>query len=238
MAETTGQKAPADGSRSQTLSRGLEALEVLAEAGVPLSIAEFAAGLGLHRSNAYRILRTLEDHRFVLRDDAGLIRLGPKIALLALGVSRSLQQAARPELTGVANELGATAFVTVLDGDSVLTLLSAEPDRAHATIARRPGTRHPIGRGAPGRAIESILTAGERASLPEGTELSGTPLVDGYAISQDEVVPGLTSIAVPLRLAGEPPAAIAIVHVGSTLAAADIAARLRLAAARVSGALD
>lgn len=230
-------RASSDGSRSQTLSRGLEALEVLAEAGSPMSIADLAAGLGLHRSNAYRILRTLEDHRFVLRDDAGLIRLGPKMALLAHGVSSSLQQAARPELTGVANEIGATAYVAVLDSDSVLTLLSAEPDRAHAAIAQRPGSRHPIGRGAPGHAIESILTLSERAALPDGTVLSGTPLTEGFAVSRDEVIPGVTSIAVPLRLTGEPPAALAVVHVGSQFESRAIADRLRLAAERVSATL-
>lgn len=234
---TTESTAPArttaDGSRSQTLSRGLEALEVLAEAGGPLSIADLAAGLGLHRSNAYRILRTLEDHRFVVRDDAGLIRLGPKIALLAHGVSRTLQQAVRPELTGVANELGATAFVSVLDGNSVVTLLSAEPDSAHAAIAERPGTRHPINRGAPGHAIESVLTPAERAALPEGTEFDNQPLTAGYAISQNEVMPGVTSIAVPLRLLGEPAAALAIVHVGLPFSSDEIGARLRLAADRV-----
>ncbi|MBC9926573.1 MULTISPECIES: IclR family transcriptional regulator [unclassified Leucobacter] len=230
-------RAAVDGSRSQTLSRGLEALEILADAGSPMSIADLAAGLGLHRSNAYRILRTLEDHRFVLRDAAGLIRLGPKIALLAHGVSSSLQQAARPELTGVANELGATAFVAVLDYDSVLTLLSAEPDRAHAAIAQRPGTRHPIGLGAPSHAIESILTPTERAAFPEGTVPSRKPLDAGYAISQDEVIPGLTSIAVPLRLTGEPAAAIAIVYVGLSLSNEAIAERLRLAASRITTTL-
>lgn len=230
-------RAAVDGSRSQTLSRGLEALEILAEAGSPMSIADLAAGLGLHRSNAYRILRTLEDHRFVLRDAAGLIRLGPKIALLAHGVSSSLQQAARPELTGVANELGATAFVAVLDHDSILTLLSAEPDRAHAAIAQRPGSRHPIGLGAPGRAIASILSPTERAALPEGIVLPTKPLEAGYAVSHDEVIPGMTSIAVPLRLTGEPAAAIAVVHVGSSISGEVMAERLRLAATRISATL-
>lgn len=210
---------------------------MLADAGAPMSIAELSASLGLHRSNAYRILRTLEDHRFVLRDSAGMIRLGPKMALLAHGVSSTLQQAARSELTGVANELGATAFVAVLDYDSVLTLLSAEPDRAHAAIAQRPGTRHPLGRGAPSHAIESILTPAERAAFPEGTVPSRKPLDAGYAMSHDEVIPGLTSIAVPLRLTGEPAAAIAIVYVGSSISSDAIAERLQLAASRITETL-
>jgi DNA-binding IclR family transcriptional regulator len=86
---------PKPAAHSQTLSRGLRALEILAEASGPISIAELAAALGLHRSIAYRILRTLEDHRLVLRDDRGLLLLGPRMAALARGVQRSLQAAAR-----------------------------------------------------------------------------------------------------------------------------------------------
>lgn len=58
-------------ARSQTLSRGIRVLEVLAGAERPLSIDEVAAELGVHRSIVYRIVRTLEDHRLVARDPAG-----------------------------------------------------------------------------------------------------------------------------------------------------------------------
>jgi predicted O-methyltransferase YrrM len=40
----------ADGSRSQTLARGLEVLEVLAEAKDPLSIAELGSAAGTRSS--------------------------------------------------------------------------------------------------------------------------------------------------------------------------------------------
>ena len=103
---------------SQTLSRGVRMLEILAEAAGPLSIADLAAQLGVHRSIAYRILRTLEDHRMVVRDAAGAVTLGPQLAALARGVSRDLQAAALPELTAVASDLSMTAFLVVLDGTS------------------------------------------------------------------------------------------------------------------------
>ena len=137
---------------SQTLSRGIRVMEVLAEAPGPLSIAELSEALGLHRSIVYRLLRTLEEHGLVVRDAAGAVHLGPGLAALARSVSRDLQSAALPELTTLANELGMTAFLTVLDDSDVTTLVSVEPRSAGAAVAQRPGSRHALDVGAPGAA--------------------------------------------------------------------------------------
>ena len=132
-------RAPA----SQTLSRGIRILEVLADAREPLTIDEIARRLDVHRSVAYRLLRTLEDHGLIARDGNGRIALGARMAALAAGVAHDLQAEALPELTDVANELGMTCFLTVLDHDECVTLASVEPRHAVASVAQRPGTRHP-----------------------------------------------------------------------------------------------
>src|SRR5881409_2122161 len=117
----------AQASPSQTLSRGIRALEILAEARRPLTIAELAGALGVHRSVAYRILRTLEDHSLLVRDDAGRVQPGAGLAVLARAVSRDLQTAALPELTQLANTLNMTAFVAVWDRQDCVTLVTVEP---------------------------------------------------------------------------------------------------------------
>ena len=66
-------KTPA---HSQTLSRGIRALEILADTQSPMTIAELSEALGVHRSVAYRILRTLEDHSLLITDDAGRVQAG------------------------------------------------------------------------------------------------------------------------------------------------------------------
>ena len=153
--------APTQASPSQTLSRGIRALEILAEADRPLTIAELAAAMGVHRSVAYRILRTLEDHSLLVRDDAGRVQPGPGLAVLARGVSRNLQTAALPELTQLANTLNMTAFVAVWDHQDCVTLVTVEPRHSAATVVQHPGSRHPISSGAPGIAIQSALTEHE-----------------------------------------------------------------------------
>ncbi|MHB1172143.1 MAG: IclR family transcriptional regulator [Lacisediminihabitans sp.] len=238
---STSERSANPAPHSQTLSRGIRVLEILAESSEPMSIAALSAALDVHRSIAYRILRTLEDHGLVIRDAAGAVQLGPRMAALARGVARDLQTAAMPELTAVANELGMTAFVAVLDHREVVTLVSVEPRQARATVAQRPGTRHPLTAGAPGIAIQSRLTPQQWAGLGHGETLRSEALqtrASGFASSHDEVIPGLSSIAVPLTVVGQPPAALAVVYVASGHTPAAIGARLADAAAAVAAELS
>ncbi|MEV4774035.1 IclR family transcriptional regulator [Microbacterium sp. LWH12-1.2] len=225
---------------SQTLSRGIRILEILADARGPLAIDEIAARLGVHRSIAYRLLRTLEDHRLVSRDAAGAVSLGARMAALAAGVAHDLQAEALPELTAVANDLGMTCFLAVLDGDECITLASVEPRHAVASVAQRPGARHPVTVGAPGKAILAQIPASEwgtDVTAPLRAEVEAT-IRRGYATSHDEVIPTVQSVAVPLVLRGHRAAAIAVVHVATTLDDAEIAARLQHSASVIREALD
>lgn len=236
MATASDTPAP----HSQTLSRGIRMLEVLAEADRPLSIQALADGLGVHRSIAYRILRTLEDHGLVVRDAGGAVQLGPRMATLARSVSRDLQSAALPELTAVANELVMTTFLAVLDRHEVVTLVSVEPAHAHATVAQRPGTRHPLASGAPGIAIQSALTDAQWAGLGDEHPRAEAAAARerGYATSHDEVIPGLASVAVSLTVPGQPSAALAVVYVAGGRDEAAIGARLVDAARSVAADLS
>ncbi|GAA2436485.1 helix-turn-helix domain-containing protein [Actinomadura vinacea] len=215
---------------SQTLDRGLRMLEVLAEADGPLSIAALADALGVHRSIAYRILRTLEDHRLVRRTTDGNCELDVGLATLARSVSGDLQSAALPELAEVANEVGMTAFLVVPDGPDCVTLVSVEPRHSVAAVAQRPGTRHPLARGAPGLALLAGGPArpGERPDVTEARR-------NGYTHSVGEVIPGLASVAVPV-VSGKlgTIAAIAVVFLPDDTDEPAIAERLRKAARAIA----
>lgn len=233
----TAVAATIESRHAQTLSRGIRALEVLADAGGGLSIAELASALGVHRSIAYRILRTLEDHGLVSRDPGGLVELGPRLAVLARSVFRDLQSAALPELTAVANELAMTSFLVVLDQHECVTLVSVEPRQMLATVAQRPGTRHALTYGAPGIAIQSRLSAQQWAALGGGDPRRDEAVEAGrlgYATSHDEVIPGLRGVAAPLVIPGQTPAAIAVVYVASSHPVERLGERLIEAAATVT----
>jgi DNA-binding IclR family transcriptional regulator len=224
---------------SQTLSRGIRLLEQLADARRPLTIDELAERVDLHRSVTYRLLRTLEDHGLVSRDAAGAVRLGTGLAALAAGVAADLQAEALPELTAAANDLGMTCFLVVLDHDECVTLASVEPRHAVTAVAQRPGSRHPVTRGAPGRAILAQLSprrwpddvdARLASQVADAVEL-------GWATSHDEVIPTFRSVAVPLAVQGREPAAVAAVYVATDIDDAAIAARLVAAAEAIRAAL-
>lgn len=233
---TTGTaSAPA----SQTLSRGIHILEILADAGEPLSIDEVSRRLGVHRSIAYRLLRTLEGHGLVVRDSGGRLALGGRMAALAAGVAADLQAEALPELTAIANELGATCFLGVLDRDQCITLASIEPRHAVASVAQRPGAQHPVTVGAPGKAILSLLPEAEwPAGVSDRLRAEVAEVgVRGYATSHDEVIPTVRAVAVPLALRGRRPAALAVVYVDPSHEPEAIAERLARSAAVIRDAL-
>ncbi|KAA9394474.1 HTH domain-containing protein [Kocuria coralli] len=222
---TTQRTTPA----SQTLSRGIRILEELAYAREPLTIDAIAERLEVHRSIAYRLLRTLELHGLAVRDAGGRVQLGARMATLAAGVAYDLHSEALPELTAVANDLAVTCFLAVRDHDECITLTSVEPRHAVASLAQRPGSRHSMLVGAPSKAILSALApsrwpAGVDERLRD--ELAAAA-EQGYATSHDEVIPTVRSVAVPLGLpANRDAAAIAVVYVGDH-DEARIAARLQ-----------
>lgn len=228
----------AEAPASQTLSRGIRILEILADAREPLTIDEIARRLDVHRSVAYRLLRTLEDHGLVGRDDAGRVELGARLAALAAGVAHDLQAEALPELTAVANDLAMTCFLAVLDRDECVTLVSVEPRHAVASVAQHPGSRHPVSVGAPGKAILSLVPPSQWPPVSADLAAEVTDAAArGFAQSHDEVIPSLRAVAVPLALRGRPPAALAVVYLASAHAPQELAARLTQAADGIRGAL-
>ncbi|MET3162735.1 UNVERIFIED_ORG: DNA-binding IclR family transcriptional regulator [Arthrobacter sp. UYEF10] len=240
MTPTAVPSGAAQASPSQTLSRGIRALEILAAAQAPLTIAELADAMGVHRSVAYRILRTLEDHSLLVRDDAGRVQPGPGLAVLARGVARDLQTAALPELTQLANALTMSAFVAVWDRDDCVTIVTVDPRHTGAAIVQHPGSRHPISAGAPGIAIQSAYSEADWHAAAPGIPYrpeAGTARQLGFAASHDEVLAGVSSVAVPVRVAGGRPAALAVVYIRAAQNPDEIAAALVAGAGRIEAQL-
>lgn len=73
--------------------------------------------------------------------------------------------------------------------------------------------------GAAGIAIQSRYTKAEWDALDTGIEYRDAATqarVDGYATSENEVIQGVKSIAVPIQHSGQTPAALAVVFATST----------------------
>ena len=172
---------------SQALDRGLRLLALLGDAERGLSVSELAAGLGTSRAVVYRLVAALEGHAMVRRPEDGRVRLGLGVLDLARRVLPELREAARGPLRALAEQAGATAHLTLLDGDEALAVAVVEPSWTDFHVAYRVGTRHPVDRGAAGRAI----LLGRR-------QPAGTGSTD-IAVTAGELQPGAHGVAAPVR---------------------------------------
>jgi len=205
---------------SQTLDRGLRLLDLLADAPAGRSVAELAAALEVGRTVVYRLVVTLEAHGLVRRDAEGRVRLGLGALRLAARVVPLLREAALPSLRRLAEEVGATAHLTVADGADALAVAVVEPSWTDYHVAYRVGSRHPIARGAAGRAL-----------------LRGRTGEAGFVQSSGELQPGAVGVAAPVLGLPNVEASVGVVALGSLdteragrlveRAAAEVAAALR-----------
>ncbi|MCW2874518.1 helix-turn-helix domain-containing protein [Actinacidiphila oryziradicis] len=178
---------------SQTLDRGLRVLRLLADTDHGLTVTELAAKLGVNRTVVYRLLATLEQHALVRRDLGGRARVGLGVLRLAHQVHPLLREAALPALRALAEDIGATAHLTLVDGTEALAVAVVEPSWTDYHVAYRTGFRHSLDRGAAGRAI--LAGRGQAPYLPEQGSTEGLP---GYVLIQGDVEAGASGAAAPL----------------------------------------
>ncbi|MGW8380022.1 helix-turn-helix domain-containing protein [Streptomyces sp. ODS28] len=138
---------------SQTLDRGLRVLKLLADTDHGLTVTELSNKLGVNRTVVYRLLATLEQHALVRRDLGGRARVGLGVLRLGRQVHPLVREAALPALRALAEDVGATAHLTLVDGTEALAVAVVEPSWTDYHVAYRTGFRHPLDRGAAGRAI-------------------------------------------------------------------------------------
>ncbi|MEU4744689.1 helix-turn-helix domain-containing protein, partial [Actinosynnema sp. NPDC023658] len=163
---------PVNAAYSQTLGKGLRALEALRSHPAGLGVNALAAELGLHRTVVYRLLGTLRAHGLVAQDGTGRFRLGVGLVALAGAVVVDLRTAAAPRLATLADEVGATAFLALVDGDEVVTAHVVDPRRAGVHVGYRIGARHRLEVNGAGIAVLAARPAlvGERAEVASARE--------------------------------------------------------------------
>lgn len=210
---------------SQTLDRGLRVLAVLASHPNGLTVTELSASVGVNRTVVYRLVTTLEQHGLARRDSAGRLHIGLGVLALARGLQPVLREVANPVLRSLAEDLGATAHLTLVDGGEALAIVVVEPTWTDYHVAYRVGARHPLDQGAAGRAI---LLGREIAS--------GADVPDRFVQTAGELQPGARGLASPVLGVEGLEASVGIVTLGDlepttagprvAAAAAEVARRL------------
>ena len=185
-------------STLQTLDRGITALFIVAGRPDGVPVAELARELGIPRSNTYRIVATLAAHGLLSRADDGWVRLGASLPTLAGRYWPGFLARVQPILQQLADDAGATGFVSVAEGADCVVLLTTEPATPILRVGYRPGSRHPLTEGAAGIAI----LAG-RPESPGDSEAVQAARRDGFSVTRGQLQPGAVGVAAPIhRTAG------------------------------------
>jgi DNA-binding IclR family transcriptional regulator len=188
---------------SKTVDDALRILDFLGEQG-PSSPTVVARSLKMHRTVVHRALATLHRRGYVRRSEHGYV---PGVSLLrvAAKVEPELLAAARPSLEKLATSYGETFLLTIADGDEAVQLEQVVGSRHFVRIELVKGFRHPLTKGASGRAILAFLdperiteVIGHLSNRAE-LELNLTKVRrDGYAISHDELSKDVYGVSAPI----------------------------------------
>lgn len=207
-----------------TALRGLQVLETLAGMRQPATLRDVAARAGLSESNAFRILRALEDEGYLHHLGRSGYRLGSRALALAtvIGPRPAMLRLMHPIVARLAALSGEAAVVHLRAGESrVLVLGVPAPAGPLLDPVGLLGERSPLATGASGRIILAYLSETELA----GVDLHGaTPeqlaviRERGYETSRGENHPGINGISAPLLAAPDDPTAPPIVLGAMTIA--------------------
>lgn len=200
----------------EALARGLDVIKGFQPGRTSMSLSEVATAAGLARPTARRILLTLEELGYVRTDDRGY-RLTPRVLELGTAYVESLGlwDVARPHVEALVARTGASSSLAQLDGSDIVYVARVSVPKL---IALRVdiGTRFPAAQTSQGKVLlaalspaelEAALAVPSRAGLPpyigRSTEQLSRELTEvrarGWALADEELAPGVRSVAVPVR---------------------------------------
>jgi DNA-binding IclR family transcriptional regulator len=202
-----------------------QVLFCLARAESPhMSLIEISAQVGIHKSKAFSILRTLQQFALVQRNNGGKgYSLGPGL----IGLSRrfldnlNAPRLAEPILQELARKAEGTAILGLIADKNVFVAAKHEVDR-DIGVTIRVGRRFPLTYGSHGKAIAAFLPHKEREQLLQDDKLyfHGEPEMldrarlqeelaqcrrDWFAVDVGEIMQGLNTVSAPVLGPGTTP---------------------------------
>jgi IclR family pca regulon transcriptional regulator len=200
----------------EALARGLDVLACFDAEHPSRSLSDVATAAGLARPTARRLLLTLEELGFV-RSSGGAFSLTPKVLTLGMAYvgALGLWGIARPHLEALVAQTGESSSMAQLDGSDIVYVARVSVPKLIA-LRVEIGTRFPAVRTSQGKVLlaalapdelEATLAQPSRAGLPPSTGRDAEQLRDeltevrarGWALADEELAPGVRSVAAPVR---------------------------------------
>lgn len=206
----------------QSIQRAFTLLETIADHGGTMGLSAMAESSELPLPTIHRLVRTLVELGYVRQDANRQYVLGPALTRLGESAAATLTVWARPYLQKLADDLGESANLAMLEGDQIVYVAQAQSRRS-MRLFTEVGRRVLPHSTAVGKAIMStmpesdVLELLKRTGMPSHTDTTIiTPQAfltalresakSGYAIDEGEQELGVRCVAVqvfdvPTRLA-------------------------------------
>jgi len=198
----------------QSLDRALNLLELLADAGGSMRLAELEAATGLPLPTIHRLIKSLVHNGYVRQEPSKRYVLGPRLIRLGETASRALGSFARQHLIDLAARIGETANMAVLEGDAVVYVAHVPSEHSMRMFTEVGHRVHPHCTGV-GKAVlaqmrdAEVLDLLRRTGMPAKTPRTHTDphallselneiREQGWAVDDAEQEIGVRCIAVPL----------------------------------------
>jgi IclR family pca regulon transcriptional regulator len=202
----------------ETLLRGLNILSLYTQETPALTLTEITKATNINKTTVYRILTTLENSGYLIRDpDTKRYRPGLKVLQLGFASisSREVRQVASRYLEHLSKQVGETVSLSVLDGPDII-YVDRVRNQGIVGVVLGIGSRLPAHCASMGKAMLAHLPSTELSQYLDQIILepctpnslgdrqaieSELALVrkQGYAINDEELEMGLRAVAFPIR---------------------------------------
>jgi IclR family pca regulon transcriptional regulator len=182
-----------------------------------MSLAAVAAASDLPRPTARRILLTLEQLGYVRQAESSGFELTPRVLDLGMSyvLSRGLWEIARPHMEALVARTRESTSIAQLDGSDIVYVARVAVPKI-VTLAVTIGTRFPAMQTSLGKVLlaalppaeaERVLAEPSRSGItppwrPDAVERAAVlreVRARGWALTDEQLAPGIRSVAVPLR---------------------------------------
>jgi IclR family transcriptional regulator, pca regulon regulatory protein len=205
----------------EAIARGLDVIRAFGPGQPVMSLAGVAAASDLPRPTARRILLTLEQLGYVRaasgQSGGGGYELTPRVLDLGMSyvLSRGLWEVARPHMEALVAQTRESTSIAQLDGSDIVYVARVAVPKI-VTLAVTIGTRFPAMQTSLGKVLlaalplaeaERVLAEPSRSGIttrwqPDAAERAAAlreVRARGWALTDEQLAPGIRSVAVPLR---------------------------------------
>ena len=199
-----------------SVTKAIRLLELLREAGKPLSLTELYAATGWPKSTIHGLLSTMREAGFIEQTQSGRYWLGIRLFELGCAVSNAwdIASIARGPMQNICQTLGESVFLSVFDRAAVVTL-AEEESHASLRVVSEVGARLPVHCTSQGKLFlahvsqaecRRVLNLGELRAYTPHTLTSYAQFLpelarireQGYAVENGEYKIGLRSVSAPV----------------------------------------